>query len=335
MSIPDGAPFCIREVWSFNLHSEFELIRSVLAFYPYVSIDTEFPGVVLKPNPSPPSFTDQIHSSKQAAQQNHQQQHNRNMKKNNNYHTMASSYNNNYGTPLFNNNNSNNNYNNNSNNSRDYDATYRTMKVNVDKMKLIQVGLTFMDEDGILPVLSDGTYCAWQFNFRGFDPDEDIYHPSSIALLRRCGIDFNKNQLFGVDSAQFRELLLSCGLLFNRNVRYICFHGAYDFAYLLKLITRECLPPDEEGFLGLLKHYFGTFYDLKYMQIHLNMHGGLEKLARTLGIKRIGPSHQAGSDSLLTSSSFQRMKDLYFLDHCNDYSGVLFGLALPKAKVVY
>ena len=326
MSIPDGAPFCIREVWSFNLHSEFELIKSVLAFYPYVSIDTEFPGVVLKPNSSPSPFTDQIHNnSKQKAQQNHHQYNSNNIKKNNNYHTISSSYSNNYGTSsIFNNNN------------RDYDATYRTMKVNVDKMKLIQVGLTFMDEDGILPMLSDGTYCSWQFNFRGFDPDEDIYHPSSIALLKSCGIDFNKNQLFGVDSAEFRELLLSCGLLFNRNVRYICFHGAYDFAYLLKLITRECLPPDEEGFLGLLKYYFGTFYDLKYMQIHLNMHGGLEKLARTLGIKRIGPSHQAGSDSLLTSSSFQRMKDLYFLDHCKDYSGVLFGLALPKAtKVVY
>jgi CCR4-NOT transcription complex subunit 7/8 len=204
-------------------------------------------------------------------------------------------------------------------------------------MKLIQVGLTFMDGEGELPKLSDGTYCAWQFNFRGFDPEEDMYEPSSIALLRRCGIDFAKNRMLGVDPSLFREKLLACGLLCNRRVHYICFHGAYDFAYLLKLITCASLPADEASFLGLLQHYFGTFYDLKYMQIRLlNLHGGLEKLARSLGIKRIGPSHQAGSDSLLTSSSFQRLKDLCFLDHCQDFSGVLFGLrALPKPKAVY
>ena len=43
---------------------------------------------------------------------------------------------------------------------------------------------------------------------------------------------------------------------------------------------------------------------------------------------RIGPSHQAGSDSLLTASTFFKMRELYFHDQ-DDYSefnGKLYGL---------
>jgi CCR4-NOT transcription complex subunit 7/8 len=43
---------------------------------------------------------------------------------------------------------------------------------------------------------------------------------------------------------------------------------------------------------------------------------------------RIGPSHQAGSDSLLTASTFFKMRELYFDDHIDDaeYNGKLYGL---------
>lgn len=43
---------------------------------------------------------------------------------------------------------------------------------------------------------------------------------------------------------------------------------------------------------------------------------------------RIGPSHQAGSDSLLTASTFFKMRELYFEDHIDDaeYNGKLYGL---------
>ena len=43
---------------------------------------------------------------------------------------------------------------------------------------------------------------------------------------------------------------------------------------------------------------------------------------------RIGPSHQAGSDSLLTASTFFKMRELYFhdrIDH-DEYNGKLYGL---------
>lgn len=39
---------------------------------------------------------------------------------------------------------------------------YQTLRFNVDRLKLIQLGLTFTDEEGNFP---DGCTC-WQFNFK-------------------------------------------------------------------------------------------------------------------------------------------------------------------------
>lgn len=53
-----------------------------------------------------------------------------------------------------------------------------------------------------------------------------------------------------------------------------------------------------------------------------------DKYSHAMQVMRIGPSHQAGSDSLLTASTFFKMRELYFNDTIDDaeYNGKLYGL---------
>lgn len=264
MSIPAGGTLRIREVWTDNLDEEIELIRNIVDDYPFVAMDTEFPGIVVRP----------IGSFKNTAE----------------YH-------------------------------------YQTLKMNVDMLKLIQLGLTFTDEEGNLPTLGNDEYSVWQFNFREFSLSDDIYAQDSVELLKQSGIDFRMNEERGIDAFRFGELLMSSGVVLNENVNWITFHSGYDFGYLLKVLTCQSLPPGEADFFNLLKMYFPTIYDIKYlMKFCDNLHGGLNRLAETLEVERIGPQHQAGSDSLLTSAAFKKLKQGFFNGSTEKYAGVLYGL---------
>lgn len=70
---------------------------------------------------------------------------------------------------------------------------------------------------------------------------------------------------------------------------------------------------DEENFLNLLHTYFPTFYDVKLLlslgQPEGVYKGGLQRLGEELNCTRVGNQHQAGSDSLLTSSVFFKLRD--------------------------
>lgn len=160
-------PIKIRQVWAENLEQEFGLIRGIIHMFPYVSIDTEFPGVVVAPN-----FDPKIP-----------------------YHLRH----------------------------MDPSEQYSFLKANVDNLKLIQLGLTLTDADGNLP--GDDAYSHnWEFNFKDFDVERDLQNPDSIGLLRRQGVDFKRNLIYGVDSLEFAKLfMLSSGLVFNSGVSWLHF----------------------------------------------------------------------------------------------------------------
>ena len=70
------------------------------------------------------------------------------------------------------------------------DYQYQLLRCNVDLLKIIQLGLTFLDKNGNTP--SDGI-STWQFNFK-FNLTEDMYAEESVELLRNSGIQFEKHE---------------------------------------------------------------------------------------------------------------------------------------------
>ncbi|KPJ09115.1 CCR4-NOT transcription complex subunit 7 [Papilio machaon] len=236
----------IKDVWNYNLHEEFHIIRQIVQKYHWVAMDTEFPGVVARP----------IGEFRSTA-----------------------------------------------------DYQYQLLRCNVDLLRIIQLGLTFMDENGQTP----SGYTTWQFNFK-FSLQEDMYAQDSIDLLQNSGLQFRKHEEEGIDPLEFAELIMTSGLVLMDNIKWLSFHSGYDFGYLLKLLTDQNLPSEENDFFQSLRMYFPTIYDVKYlMKLCKNLKGGLQEVADQLELRRVGPQHQAGSDSHLTGMAFFKIKESGFV----------------------
>lgn len=147
------------------------------------------------------------------------------------------------------------------------DYQYQLLRCNVDLLKIIQLGLTFMNEDGDYPA---GT-TTWQFNFKFnltwvnsshrtrstsllcfFSPvqtsfllccwifffapcREDMYSQDSIDLLQNSGLQFKKHEEEGIDTLYFAELLMTSGLVLCENVKWLSFHRSVAVVVVLSL----------------------------------------------------------------------------------------------------
>ena len=192
------------------------------------------------------------------------------------------------------------------------DFYFRTLKMNVDYLKIIQLGITLTNSKGEFP--KNSKYHTWQFNFE-FDKNIDKITQSSLNLLEQCGIDFNKLKKKGIKHSVFAEYFMISGLVLNPDIRWISFHGCYDFGYLLKLLINSNLPDTEKEFMNLLDTYFINYYDIKTMVKRKdNLQGGLNKLAQSLEVLREGKTHQAGSDSVVTIDVYFKLIKTGFLE---------------------
>ena len=248
----------IKEVYEDNFIQEIKSIANYLNNYPYVGMDTEFPGIV-------------------------------------------------YPCPVCSD-----------------DFYYKFTKVNVDNLKLIQLGITLTNEKGEYPP----NICTWQFNLK-YDCENDGHSNESISMLCNSGIDFNLMKNKGIPHDIFAEYLITSGLVLNENITWICFNGISDFAYLLKLIINDFLPDEENKFNELLQIYFPNIYDIKYLVNDNEAYkGGLNRLAKELNVERNGEIHQAGSDSQVTSDVFFRLikKNVINSNDLSNGKNIIYGI---------
>ena len=210
------------------------------------------------------------------------------------------------------------------------DFYYKEIKKNVDKLKLIQLGITLTNEKGEYP--KNYPYHTWQFNFE-FNKDTELYKDDSINLLKKCGIDFNKLKKKGIKYDIFAQYFMVSNLVLNPDVHWISFQGSYDFGYLLKLLTNSELPEREDEFINLLNLYFINYYDIKVIvKDNDNLKKGLNRLAEMLEVKREGQEHQAGSDSVVTIDVFFKLKKKRLISEkiFEESKNILFGIGIGQ-----
>lgn len=200
-----------------------------------------------------------------------------------------------------------------------------------------------------------GQYCTWQFNFQ-FSLTDDMYSEQSINSLKMAGVDFAKHETDGIDIFQFGALLQTSGLVCFPDVHWISFHGGYDFGYLAKLLMRAPLPDDEVEFEMIMKKFFPSCYDVKFLLkqatkltgmgnmspsdsssadilTKFEQKSSLEHLAELLRVDRVGRSHNGGSDAYVTGKVFFEIRRRIFDNVIKpEFLNKIWGLGLPDVQ---
>ena len=213
------------------------------------------------------------------------------------------------------------------------DFYYKSLKKNVDKLKLIQLGITLTNEKGEYP--KNYPYHTWQFNLE-FDKDTELYKDESMDMLKKCGIDFDKLKKKGIKHNTFAEYFMVSNLVLNPDVHWVSFQGSYDFGYLLKLLINKDLPQTEDEFIEELNRYFINYYDIRVIvKDNENLlKKGLNRLAELLEVRREGQEHQAGSDSMVTIDVFFKLKKkgLVGENKFKEAKNILYGIGVGQAN---
>ncbi|KAL1894704.1 CCR4-NOT core DEDD RNase subunit [Sporothrix stenoceras] len=305
----------IREVWKHNLVEEMAAIRDLVDKYPYIAMDTEFPGVVARPMgsfrgksdyhyqclrtnvdllrviqigitlfnedgetpPARPVSTDAAElGGPVGGRRGHQGG------------SLPYSWQFNFKFSL-------------------KDDMYNQTSID----SLVQAGIDFniMDRDGIDPVdfaallIPSGLVCFDEVHWISFHGGYDFGY---LTKLLHC-------KPLPSDEIEFDQIMK------------LYFPSTFDVKHLMKHAIRMHnsgqLTPSDASSVEVLQKF--------------EHKSGLENIAEALKVKRVGAAHQAGSDSLLTGRVFFQMREKIFHGEIpSEQVGKVWGLMVPDITPV-
>ena len=170
------------------------------------------------------------------------------------------------------------------------EAQYQALRANVDLLMPIQIGVAVASIDGT-------TLNAWNFNLK-FDADSDLHTESALTFLSRAGLRLGDHARFGIDASLFGQMLAGSPLVgsHDRVPLWVTLSGQYDFGYLVKVLTGQRLPSDNDAFQKHLDVLCSRRRELRDQCPY----GSLDTLAFQNCVVRCGAAHTAGSDALTT-----------------------------------
>ncbi|KAL8737184.1 MAG: hypothetical protein Q9181_001941 [Wetmoreana brouardii] len=292
----------IRDVWRGNLASEMQLLRSLIDKYPYISMDTEFPGIVARPMGA---FTTKA------------DYHYQTLRCNVDLLKVIQ-----LGITLFNEN---------GDPPPPQFPESAGLSIPAHHNNLLpcpctwQFNFQFSAQDDMynqdsIDFLATAGLDLDLHEKQGIDPSEfgALLISSGLVLLDDVRwISFHSGYDFG-----YLVKLMLCKPLPEDETAYrkilrTFFPAIYDIKYMIKHVQRFMTVND-----GPLTHTATTILQ------SIGQKSGLQDLADELGVKRVGTAHQAGSDSLLTGRTFWEVKKLIFNGTIDDdvYIGQVWGL---------
>ena len=107
-------------------------------------------------------------------------------------------------------------------------------------------------------------------------------------MLQDAGIDFGVLKHQGIEPLVLADYLLSSGLVLNDEIKWVTFHGAFDYAYLVKILTNDKLDVTYDQYESTVKTYFPVTLDTKIIVQDVDDIKGnsLQKLGNEFGVSK-------------------------------------------------